>query len=55
MQPDSRIVARVDRFMSICDKLEAGFIHSHADSEKLMETVYANAARFILLPGGNGR
>ncbi|MDP3012788.1 MAG: restriction endonuclease subunit S, partial [Candidatus Subteraquimicrobiales bacterium] len=34
-----RIVARVDQLMSLCDKLEAGLMHSQVDSEKLMEVV----------------
>jgi len=34
-----RIVARVDQLMSLCNKLEAGLMHSQADSEKLMEAV----------------
>jgi len=34
-----RIVARVDQLMSLCDKLEAGLMHSQADSERLMEAV----------------
>ncbi len=34
-----RIVARADRLMSLCDELEAGFMRSQADSERLMEAV----------------
>lgn len=36
-----RIVAKVDRLMSICDELESKLIQSQADSEKLMEAVVA--------------
>ena len=32
-----RIVARVDQFMSLCDKLEARLVSPQADSERLME------------------
>jgi len=31
--------ARVDKLMSLCDKLEAGLLRSQTDSEKLMEAV----------------
>jgi len=34
-----RIVARVDQLMSLCDKLEAGLMRSHADSERLIRAV----------------
>ena len=39
LEEQRRIVARVDRLMSLCDKLEAGLMRSQADSERLMEAV----------------
>ena len=34
-----RIVARVDKLMSLFDKLEAGLMRSQEDSERLIEAV----------------
>jgi type I restriction enzyme S subunit len=39
LKEQHRIVARVDRLMSLCDKLEAGLMRSQADNERMMEAV----------------
>ncbi len=43
-----RIVAKVDELMALCDKLDAQFITTHADSRRLLEAILHQALCFRL-------